>query len=168
MRSVLFLLLATISSTSLAEDSASRLVQTARFDYVTKLGTELALKGHIPQANFDCVASIPLAIYTTSISAFLGSRLTSDEIAAALAFYESPAGAKYTQHGIVQFYKLKSIPTEMTSPSIGQDEMQQILSFSQTSAGAKMINRDFSREMALAAKAAEGQELRACGYKGAL
>ncbi|MFC3552503.1 hypothetical protein ACFOLC_15975 [Lysobacter cavernae] len=167
MRSVLFLLLAMISSASLAGE-ASRLVQTARSDYVTKLGTELALKGHIPQANFDCVASIPLTTYTSSISAFLGSKLKSEEIAVALAFYESPAGTKYTQHGIVQFYKLKSIPTEMTSPSIGESEMQQILAFSRTSAGAKMINRDFSREMALAAKAAEDKELRACGYKGAL
>ncbi|WP_162125987.1 hypothetical protein [Pseudoxanthomonas wuyuanensis] len=169
MRFFLLPMLALLAMPAVATDSAaSRLAQAARFDYATKLATTLALQGHIPKANFDCVAAIPLGTYTGPIAGFIGSKLNTDEIATALSFYESPVGGKYTQYGIVQFYKLKAIPEDLTVPDIDKNEMQQIVAFSRSSAGVKLMAPDFSRGMVLAAKSAEDKELVACGYKGAL
>lgn len=168
MRFFLLPILALLAMPAVAVDSvATRLAQAARFDYATKLATTLALEGHIPKANFECISAVPIDSYTLPIAVFIGSRLNADEIATALSFYESPVGGKYTQYGIVQFYKLKAIPTNLTIPDISKSEMQQIIAFSRTSAGVKLMTPDFPREMVLAAKSAENKELAACGYKGA-
>ena len=163
------LLLAVWSQGALAADSpADRFVQAARFDYAAKLATTLAIEGKIPKESFDCVAAIPLSTYTTNIASFVNSRLSIEELATATSFYESSVGKKFTQHGIAQFYKVKSIPSAMENPTITDGEMQKIIAFSRTGAGSKLLNREFPRDMALATKSWEDKELKSCGLTGAL
>ena len=168
LRCGLILFSAAMSQGALAADPAAvRFVQAARFDYTTKLATTLALEGKIPKESLDCVAAIPLSTYTTNIASFVESRLGAEDLAAATSFYESSVGKKYTQYGIAQFHTLKGIPSDVESPVITDGDMQKIVAFSRTSAGSRLMNREFPRDMVLATKAWEDEALGACGVADA-
>ena len=79
------------------------------------------------------------------MAAYLQSNLSTVELDAALSFYSTTLGTKFTQHGIVSFYRDYGFPNADPLPSFSEAEVHTILEFSKTSAGEKLMRQQILR-----------------------
>lgn len=135
---------ATLAQTRDATSKAMELVRVAKFDQGAIIGAQMAVKraaeeGKTSPQESECFSQKSSAPLIGPIARYLESQLSFEELDAALRFYSSEVGKKYTQHGMVSFYKQKGIDTKEVPPSFSQSEMSVIEAFSKTGAGDKLI-----------------------------
>ena len=152
-RPLIPLLLASTISTVYAQTDlrlAIDLVKAARFDFAFLTGAQLALQrdaeeGKAPKDKSDCFSQQKPSELTEPMAAYLASQLTDQELKTALSFYLSPLGRKYTQYGIVSFYKNYRFETVDQLPAFSNQEMAEIAAFSKTAVGDKLFYKQLVR-----------------------
>ena len=136
-----------------AEDSVDRAVQlvnVVRFDLATLLGSQLAVRreaetGKLPREKSECFSAKSHGSLTPVVAKYLASHMSVAELETATKFYSTPTGYKFTQHGIVSFYRDYGFPTQDQLPTFSDMETRLILEFSKTSAGEKLMRQQLLR-----------------------
>lgn len=130
------------------------LVTVARFDYGLLFGSQLAIQrqaesGEISMQASRCYAGHPASSITEALAMDIATRMTDDELRVAIKFYEGEVGRKYTQHGIVSFYKHYRVITTEQLPQLSETEMAEVAAFSKTTAGNKLLFKQVVRVSAV-------------------
>lgn len=138
--------IALAQSTSLAAE----LVEVARFDFagihVLRLAAERNFAaGKVSEDEVRCLRTKSDNTYRSILAAYIAQKMTSEELQVAIAFYRSPVGVKYTDHGILLFHKNYGFPLPRPLPNISSSELQEISAFSKTPAGDKLMFQQVAR-----------------------
>lgn len=129
---------------------ASELVRLARFDFasihVLRLQAERdAAEGKRAADAANCLRTKSHELFRPVLAKELAGAMTSEELRAAVDFYATPIGQKYTEHGILLFHRNYGFPLPAPLPDIYPSELQAIAAFSKTAAGDKLMFKQVAR-----------------------
>jgi len=125
---------------------------TAVFAKAAYVGMELAMRhayktGKSTESAWKCVAAQdPGNTFGTIYRSGLNRVFTPKELADVESFFRSPLGQKYAQYAILQVYRTVGEPPPGPVPKLSEAELRRLNSFSETSAGEKLLKHPFADE----------------------
>jgi hypothetical protein len=156
------------------------LVRATRSDVIILEASKAAvsratIEGHFTAAQFKCFDQLPASALTSDLGKVLSKVLTPEEIAAALEFYTSPAGVKFTDMKFMALAKSAAASgltfngkPSAPDPSMTIDEIQAARAFVESGLGKKLESDKAllkAPETDIIAKRAVGKKLESCGAK---
>ncbi len=166
---MLWVVASLLSGTSIAyadTDSLS-LVKVMRLDFATLDSTLWSIRrsvesGEIGSAVHDCLLKHDHSIFTPLWEKEVALRLTPKEISAALKFYSTPAGRKYTQYGLTHSHNefLGKVAEEY--PVLSKSDERAIMRFGDSPVGKKLLSGVLSEPYPEAVEALQKQIIVTC------
>lgn len=156
--SIAMILLFAAATAWAAEPSpAQALVQAMRSDEIAVASARRAfLSGAVEQrygkTKASCVRKVSHAEFTAGSTRVVESVLSAQEIATALGFFQSPAGAKYVE-GLIRRLRASqgedsTLPPVSGKEQITPEEVAAISEFSRSDLGRKIMGRDMTESPA--------------------
>ena len=136
---------------------AQSLVKAMRSDEIAVASAKHAfLTGAVEEkygkANASCVRKLPYADFTAGSARVVESVLSPQEIDGALAFFQSPAGAKYVE-GLIRRLRTRqgddsALPQMQGKEEISPEQVAAIADFSRSDLGHKVMGKDMTESPA--------------------
>jgi hypothetical protein len=119
---------------------ARQLMTLMRADEVVAAAMKTGLRNgktgiNLSDAQSACLNAVPHRVFSDAVTAALAAGLSDAELAAAIAFYRTPAGARYAQ-SIVAVTQGKALDKPLTS-----EELASVREFAATEAGDKLLKK---------------------------
>ncbi len=158
MKTLLFVtLVPLLSAAAHAAGKSEELVRAMRSDEIAVASAKRAflsgaLDDRFGKTNASCVKKVPWADFTPGSVRVIDSVLTPQEVDGALAFFKSPAGAKYVE-GLVRRLRASQgehsvLPEVKGKEEITPEQMAAIGEFSRSDLGHKIMGRDMTESPA--------------------
>ncbi len=128
-----------------AEDAPSRNINLAEvYGNAALVGMQLSVQKRASDGSFPtnvavCLSALPSSTFNNVFDTAIKDNLSADEIAAATAFFASPAGQKYAKTAIAQIYTSMGMKSPEAIPEFSATEYTELAKFTHTSAGDKLI-----------------------------
>ena len=108
------------------------------------LGMQLSVKrshqaGKVTNAGASCVASLTPDSFADVYEGLLKSTFTAGEMKTTEEFFQRPIGHKYATHGLLKVYESSGHQAPEPLPSFSSAETKELVTFSKTAAGEKLI-----------------------------
>ncbi len=153
----LLVLLAPLALHAADATRAQTLVRAMRSDEIAVASAKHAfLTGAVEEkygkANASCVRKMPFADFTVGASRVVESVLKPQEVDSALAFFQSPAGAKYVE-GLIRRLRTRqgddsALPKVDGKEEITPEQMAAIADFSRSDLGHKVMGKEMTESPA--------------------
>jgi TonB family protein len=125
-------------------DDAIRLVHDTHLDQMSLAVFQVAYEhsfkeGEISGEQLACIRAADVTPFSKLFVAPLHAALSNDEIAAAIAFLESPAGKKYVAVHVAEVYSSLRATSPIEKPVYSEQDKKSIDGFLKTAVGAKLL-----------------------------
>jgi TonB family protein len=145
-RGVQRIMLKAESETAPVEDSddAIRLVHAAHLDEMSLAVFQVAYEhsfkeGEISGEQLACIRAADVTPFSKPFVKPLRAALSDDEIVAAIAFLDSPAGKKYVALHVAEVYSSLGASSPIEKPIYSEQDKKNIDGFLKTAVGAKLL-----------------------------
>lgn len=125
------------------EDAALQLASVMRLDFAVLDSLQWhtrrsALQGQVPMAAYECLTRQDAARLTPSIAQHLATHLSDADIRAALAFFSSPLGRKFTEASLVNAHQRFDPTVKEPMPEFSYEDMSAATAFFESAEGRKL------------------------------